>query len=97
MPIYEYYCPKCGTFEVLQGINDPPLDKNPKCKDPFCPRKAVRIMSACNAIFKGDGFYCTDYKTSKSQSKDKKTREDTQGRLEDKTGQKSTSAPSEKK
>ena len=67
MPIYEYLCPKCGTFEALQGINDLPLTKNPNCNDPTCPNKAVRILSSCNSIFKGDGFYCTDYKNTKSR------------------------------
>ena len=61
MPNYDYKCGKCGyEFEELQGINDKPLRKCPKCKG-----KIKRLIGAgCGIIFKGRGFYATDYKKS---------------------------------
>jgi len=59
MPTYEYKCPKCGTrFERLQKISAPPGAKCPKCGS-----KAERLISGGTGIvFKGSGFYETDYK-----------------------------------
>lgn len=66
MPNYEYECTHCKhKFEVFQKITDPPLDKCPKC------HKEVRrlIGSGSGIIFKGKGFYATDYrKGSKSEN-----------------------------
>ena len=59
MPTYEYKCTSCGhTFEAIQGMNDKPLSRCPKCKS------AVRrvINGGMGIIFKGSGFYTTDYK-----------------------------------
>ena len=61
MPTYEYECTKCGhTFEKLQRISDDPLTRCPKCKG------ALRrlIHGGMGIIFKGSGFYTTDYKKS---------------------------------
>ena len=59
MPTYEYKCAKCGKrFERLQRITEAPLKKCPKCGG-----KPVRQMSGgVGVIFKGSGFYETDYK-----------------------------------
>jgi putative FmdB family regulatory protein len=74
MPTYEYECRGCGhKFELLQKMTAPPVKKCPKChKD-----KARRLISAgVGIIFKGSGFYATDYKNagkmkcSKAGSKD---------------------------
>lgn len=68
MPTYEYKCNKCGyVFEQFQKITDKPLEKCPKCKG------AVKrlISSGAGIIFKGKGFYQTDYKTSEAK-KDRK-------------------------
>lgn len=60
MPTYDYLCEKCGhTLEVLQGINDKKLKKCPKCGEPKLVRQ---IGSGGGIIFKGTGFYETDYK-----------------------------------
>ena len=71
MPIYEYQCNKCGfQFEKLQSIKDSPLKKCPKCgKDSL--RKL--ISGGAGLIFKGSGFYLTDYgkKTSVSRKETK--------------------------
>ncbi len=56
MPLYEYDCPKCGRFEVLQKMSDAPLARHD------CGSKVHKVMSAGAFAFKGSGFYITDYK-----------------------------------
>ncbi len=65
MPTYEYKCEACGhAFEEFQMINDKPLRTCPECKR----RKLRRLIGPGAAvIFKGSGFYQTDYR-SKSYS-----------------------------
>ncbi len=61
MPTYDYECTKCGhTFEAFQRMSDKPLARCPKCSG------ALRrlIGSGLGVIFKGSGFYTTDYKRS---------------------------------
>lgn len=58
MPTYEYECPECGIFDVFQNMNDERLKRCPKCK-----RKVVRLLgTGAGVIFKGSGFYQTDYR-----------------------------------
>jgi putative FmdB family regulatory protein len=60
MPTYEYACPKCGhAFELVQSMSDEPLKKCPKCKKTGVKRL---IGGGAGLIFKGTGFYITDYK-----------------------------------
>ena len=61
MPTYDYLCLKCAhKFEAFQGIKENPLKKCPKCKG-----KVQRQISIGGGfIFKGSGFYATDYKKS---------------------------------
>ena len=60
MPTYDYECAKCGQeFEVFQSMNDAPLKKCPKCGKVGVRRK---VGSGAGLIFKGTGFYITDYK-----------------------------------
>lgn len=61
MPIYEYHCPKCGTFETMQRITEPPLKRCPTCKS-----KVERMISATSFVLKGSGWYATDYARSGS-------------------------------
>ena len=56
MPLYEYECPKDGTFEQIQKFSDKPLTKCPKCGGPV-----ERLLSAPAIQFKGTGWYVTDY------------------------------------
>lgn len=66
MPTYEYRCENCGNeIEVLQSIKDAPLTKCPKCE-----KEALKKMISGGAglIFKGSGFYLTDYKNNKSSN-----------------------------
>ncbi len=60
MPTYEYECKKCGhVFEEFQRITAEPLTKCPKCSG-----KLVRLPGAgAGIIFKGSGFYATDYRS----------------------------------
>jgi putative FmdB family regulatory protein len=57
MPIYEYDCPKCGRFDILQRMSDRPLRTHD-----VCGSKVHKVMSASAFTFKGSGFYATDYK-----------------------------------
>lgn len=64
MPTYEYECGKCGKFDLLQSIKSDPLKKCPTCGG-----KVYRLIGrGSGIIFKGTGFYETDYK-KKSPSK----------------------------
>jgi putative FmdB family regulatory protein len=63
MPTYDYACPKCGyTFELVQSMRDEPIKKCPKCKKTGVKRL---IGGGSGLIFKGTGFYITDYKNKK--------------------------------
>jgi len=65
MPTYEYKCESCGyMFEEFQSIHDEPIKVCPKCGGPV--RKL--ISSSYGVIFKGSGFYITDYKHKNSSS-----------------------------
>jgi len=69
MPTYEYECTKCGhVFEVFQQITDKPLNECPKCKG-----KVKRLIgTGAGIIFKGTGFYATDYKNKTPAKKSPK-------------------------
>jgi putative FmdB family regulatory protein len=65
MPTYEYECRTCKhRFEEFQSITEEPIKKCPKCG------KAVRRLfgGGMGIIFKGSGFYTTDYKRSSAVS-----------------------------
>jgi putative FmdB family regulatory protein len=60
MPIYGYECTQCGhQLEVLQSVNDEPLRTCPECMGPL-----RKMLYPVGVIFKGSGFYSTDYKGS---------------------------------
>ena len=60
MPTYDYKCNKCEhTFETLQGIHDDILVKCPECKKKSLKRL---IGTGARIVFKGNGFYETDFK-----------------------------------
>jgi putative FmdB family regulatory protein len=57
MPIYEYVCGRCGDrLEVLQRLTDKALVK---CKK--CGGRLEKLISASSFVFKGSGWYVTDY------------------------------------
>ena len=68
MPTYEYECQKCKErFDVFQKMTDEPLKACPKCGG-----KVDRLIGMGGGIiFKGSGFYQTDYK-NKTRSKEEK-------------------------
>ncbi len=59
MPTYDYKCTNCGhQFELFQSMNAVPIEKCPECGG-----KVKRLIGAgAGPIFKGSGFYQTDYK-----------------------------------
>lgn len=60
MPTYDYVCTKCGhELEIFQSMKDAPLKKCPACKKQGLKRL---LGSGAGLIFKGSGFYITDYK-----------------------------------
>lgn len=61
MPTYDYECQKCGkVFEHFQSMSSDPLTD---CNDESCDGKVIRLIGAGSGlIFKGSGFYITDYK-----------------------------------
>ncbi len=67
MPIYEYQCQKCGTFEATQRITDKPLAKCRTCKG-----KVKKLISNTSFQLKGTGWYVTDY-ARKGQNGDAKS------------------------
>lgn len=60
MPRYDYNCENCGVFEVVQSITESPLEQCPNCGG-----KVTRLISSnVNVIFKGSGFYKTEYRSN---------------------------------
>jgi putative FmdB family regulatory protein len=61
MPTYDYICKSCGhEFEAFQSMKDSPKRKCPKCGKNTLERK---IGLGAAVLFKGSGFYQTDYRT----------------------------------
>ena len=57
MPIYEYECDECNNrIEVMQKVSDPPLTECRACRGPL-----RKIVSPAGLLFKGSGWYVTDY------------------------------------
>ena len=67
MPTYEYECDSCGhVFDVFQSITEPKKRKCPECGKP----KLRRLFGAGAAVmFKGSGFYQTDYRSESYKKK----------------------------
>jgi len=61
MPIYEYSCGKCGTFEVNQSISEAPLERCPHCR-----AKVTKLISASAFHLKGGGWYADAYQKRSS-------------------------------
>lgn len=71
MPNYDYECGKCGKrFEVFQSMNDAKLTD---CPEESCDGSVKRLLGTGGGIiFKGSGFYQTDYRSSSYQEGAKK-------------------------
>jgi putative FmdB family regulatory protein len=72
MPTYEYECPECGyKFEKFESIT-----AKPKAKCPECGARCRRLISAgVGVIYKGSGFYTTDYRSESYKKAAKKESE----------------------
>jgi len=68
MPTYDYQCQSCNhQFEHFQSMLSELLTDCPKCSEPKLKRL---IGSGGGIIFKGSGFYCTDYKKKEKPNKE---------------------------
>ena len=77
MPTYDYQCGACNhKWELFQSMNDSPVKRCPKCKK----QKAKRLLGlGAGLIFKGTGFYETDYKKKsggEGEAKDNSSKSD---------------------
>ncbi len=98
MPTYDYECDACGhTLEIFQGINDPKKKKCPECGK----NKLQRLFGTGAAIvFKGSGFYQTDYRSEgykKAAKKDKESKKSSESSGSDKGSKGDSKAKSESK
>lgn len=65
MPTYEYRCPKGHRFDVFQKMSEPPVATCPECG-----KEAERmIVPGAGFLFKGEGFYITDYRSDDYKKK----------------------------
>ena len=66
MPTYDYICNNCEkTYEYFQSMSDAPKKECPECEKNSLRRV---ISGGTGLIFKGSGYYLTDYKNKKTQS-----------------------------
>lgn len=105
MPTYVYLCEKCGCeFEVLQAISAKPLRT---CPEDRCPQKKWgrgrvkrQISAGAGLLFKGSGFYITDYRSEgykQAAKKDSPTASPSGGKPEAKAAVSKPAASPDKK
>ena len=104
MPTYDYECNACGhTFELFQSFNDSLKKKCPACSK-FKLRRLIGTGAAI--VFKGSGFYQTDYrsdsykkaaKADQKKAEKKETKSDSGGTTKEKSSDKSTTSSPPKK
>jgi len=71
MPTYEYECTNCGSrVELMQRVGDPPLKRCGKCSG-----RMRKVLFPVGVIYKGSGFYTTDYARKGSSFDDDGKRE----------------------
>ncbi len=69
MPTYDYYCSQCDTIhELFHSMSAPDAKECPSCHQPSLKKQ---ISLNAGIIFKGGGFYETDYKQAKAPNSDK--------------------------
>jgi putative FmdB family regulatory protein len=97
MPTYDYVCDACGhEFEEFQSITEPVLRKCPECKK----QKLRRLFGTGAAVvFKGSGFYQTDYRSEsyKSGAEKDKPKSESSEKPESKSSEKSEKKTETKK
>ena len=86
MPTYDYRCEACQhEWELFQKMSDDPVKTCPVCKK----RKATRLFGTGAAIvFKGSGFYETDYRSESYKKGEKKAKEESKPKSESKSDSK---------
>ena len=94
MPTYDYECTKCDhTFEIFQSMNDDHLTKCPECGG-----KIKRLIgTGSGIIFKGSGFYETDYRSdsyNSAKAKDKSSETTSSSKKSTKSSKKKSSKKS---
>jgi len=85
MPTYEYQCPAGHRFELFQKMSEEPRATCPEC----CAESERVISGGAGFLFKGDGFYITDYRSEsykKEASKEASPAPDSQGKKESTEG-----------
>ena len=71
MPTYDYHCEACGDFEHFQSIKARKLSKCPECG----ARVTRKLGTGAGIIFKGSGFYETDYRSESYKKGEKAAKE----------------------
>ena len=80
MPTYGYRCTKCGhQFEVFQRMSDEPIQTCPNCEG-----KVTKMLYPNGVVFKGSGYYSTDYKSSGSGASSNGSGSSTESKTESK-------------
>ncbi len=83
--MYEYECLKCGhRFERIQKFSDKPISSCPKCKK----GKVKKLISSSAVLFKGAGFYATDYASKGGGKESSGQAEDSAGKAKEKEKEK---------
>ena len=84
MPTYEYECEECG--KVFDKVHK--MTEKPRVKCPKCGRRAKKLIgTGAGIIFKGDGFYATDYRSreyNEAKKKDSQPSKETSSEKPDK-------------
>ena len=93
MPTYEYECPKCShTFEEFQSITADPLTK---CPQKGCRGRVKRLIGTGGGLlFKGSGFYITDYRSESYKQGEKAAKKSSETKSESKKESKKESKAS---
>jgi len=92
LPIYGYRCSNCGhEFEIQQRMSDEPLKVCPKCQG-----KLSKMLYPTGVIFKGSGFYSTDYKASGKPASSNGSESGSEGKSDTKPESKPESKPEAK-
>jgi putative FmdB family regulatory protein len=78
VPTYDYECSACGhKYELFQSITAKPVKRCPECGRPTARRL---IGTGAGVIFRGSGFYCTDYRSDGYKSRVKAEKEGANGK-----------------